>query len=568
MEFKIGMSLNELKTRTSRKAYRPVKFLKEGDRELKKLTEEDFKVLKHLTKAAKVIDEIYMRLEHPLNDEFLAFFDQEIAKGDKKAALAKKMFLSQKSIFSPDALGNQTVLLKGFEKPLGLGFYPLDLTADEFAKIIETMLDSGKFDEVRRILSNRSVVVREGELLKGIDIIAYFESDFKRAATELKKAMLYSDDKKFNEFLKLQAMAFETANPMLDAEADKCWAKLDKSKFEFTITRECYNEKMTISLLDNEKICKKLSQLNIEIRQKDEIGARVGLVNKAGTKFLKKLKKLVDIAAKFMPYSGEYQNICEAESVPQTAVDVDLVLLSGDEGAYRASIVTAQNLPNDDKLSLTIGGGRRNVYHRQVRKRVNKKLYKNLICEEQFEYFSADADHWAVICHENTHTLGPKSHENLGKYNAILEEYKADMGMYAFLDEFVDAGMFSEHQIKQIMVSSLGSSFLKGKPSLAQAHRTRSVMICNRMLTEKGIVLKNDRLWFDFEKIKAATKQMMREVVKIQLDNNFENAKNYVEKWFIWSKDIAKVAEIIKTYSKMLNGYIDAPLAQSFIEEK
>ena len=566
MEFKYAMTLAELKKRTSKTTYKPVKFLSRNSKEVKNLKEEDFKVLKHLTRAAKIIDDVYMKLSHPLNEEYLKFFNEGIAKGEQKAVLAKKMFLSQKGIFSPDAFGNQTMLLKGQENPLGLGFYPIDLTVEEFKKIINEMIDNNMISEVKEILSNRSIVVRESNYLKGVDIIDYFDEDFKKAALELKKAALYSDDKKFNKYLALQANALEKADVMRDAKADKLWATLDRCKFEFSITKECYNEKMTISLLeDNELVCK-LTKHNIEIKQKDEIGARVGLINKKGTKFLKKLKELVDIEAKFMPYKDEYTNVCESDNIPQTAVDADIVWLSGDEGAYRASIVTAQNLPNDDKMSLKIGGGRRNVYHRQVRNRTNKKLYKNLICDDQYKYFSSEADHWAVICHENTHTLGPKTHPKIGKYNPILEEFKADMGMYAFLDEFEQAKMFSEEQTKQIMVSSLAGSFLKGKPSLSQAHRTRSVMICNRLLSEKAITLKEDnKLYFDFEKIKAVTKNMMKEVVHIQIDDDYEKAKEYVEMWFVWTDDIEKVANIIKTYSKTLNGFIEAPLAEEFL---
>ena len=48
-------------------------------------------------------------------------------------------------------------------------------------------------------------------------------------------------------------------------------------------------------------------------------------------------------------------------------VDADLIMLARDVGVYRAGITFAENLPNDDKLSLSMGGGRRNVYHRQVR---------------------------------------------------------------------------------------------------------------------------------------------------------------------------------------------------------
>lgn len=199
-----------------------------------------------------------------------------------------------------------------------------------------------------------------------------------------------------------------------------------------------------------------------------------------------------------------------------------------------------------------------------MRKNVNKKLYKNLITESQFKYFSPEADHWAVICHENTHSLGPKSHSVLGAYSSILEEFKADMGMYAFLREFADAGFFDENQIRQIIVTSLSGSFVKGKPSLSEAHRTREVMICNRMIDSGAITFDADKkLIFDFEKAIKTAKEMMSEVVRLQLDADICAAKKYVEKWFVWSKEIEGVAEILRKCSKKLNGYLIEPLADA-----
>ena len=565
MTFKLAMTLKELKDRTSKRKYKAIKFLSRDSREVKKLSKEDLMVLCHLTRAAKKIDEVHFKLEDYRNEEFLKFLDAEIEKGDKKAPLAKRMFLSQKSMFSPDSLGNQTVLAKGVVKLAGQNYFPSDLSAEEFHQILNNMIDDGKIQEVKDILNQRSIVVRDGKQLKAIDFVDAFP-EFQECAKELREAIKFSTDKKFNEFLELQAKALETADPMLDAKADKAWAKLDRSKFEFTLTRECYDEVLTKTIFENKALKEKLDSFGIEVYTKDNIGARVGIVNKSGTKLLKKLKELIDVSAKFMPFKEEYENKGDDTKIEQTAVDVDLVTLTGEEGSYQASIVTAQNLPNDDKPALKIGGGRRNVYHRQVRASVNKKLYKNIIAEDQFKYFNSEADHWAVICHENTHTLGPKSGAKLGKFSAILEEYKADMGMYAFLDEFANEGYFSGEQIKEIMVTSLSRSFLKGKPSLSQAHRTRSVMICNRMLETKSIVLGEDgKLHFDFDKIKATTKKMMSEVVRLQIDADVKKAEEYVSRWFVWTDEIAAVAEVIKAHSKMLNGHIVTPLADEML---
>ena len=85
-------------------------------------------------------------------------------------------------------------------------------------------------------------------------------------------------------------------------------------------------------------------------------------------------------------------------------VDVDLVILAGDVGAYRAGITLAENLPNDDKPSLKIGGGRRNVYHRQIRFTNLTEVQKMLdavLDPEQHKYYDPEADHWFTIGHEN-----------------------------------------------------------------------------------------------------------------------------------------------------------------------
>lgn len=568
MDFSYKMSLKELQKRTSKTHYRKIEILKRSDKEIQELTNEDLLVLCHLTRAAFEIEKVQFQLENVKNAQILAFLNKQSAKNDKKAILARKMFLSQKSNFSPDMLGEQTVIFDGVKQTLGQGYFPEDLGVEEFHGILSKMIDDGDVQEVQEILNQRSIVKRNAGKLKAVDFVDAFP-EFRVVANELREAKKHSSDEKFNEFLELQAKALEKADPMLDALADRCWAELNENtKYEFTITRECYQENFTKTIFDNKELVQKLKDAGVTVYAKDSLGARVGLVNKGGTELLKKLKNLVDISARFMPYKEMYENK-KSSDVKQIAVDVDLIALTGDEGAYKASIVTAQNLPNSDKLAFSIGGGNRNVYHRQVRNSGNKKKnYRKLIAEEFWNFYNPEADHWAVICHENTHSLGPKSN-TLGKYSSILEEYKADMGMYAFLDEFVAEKALTKFETEQMIVTGLFRNFMKGKPALNQAHKTRSLMICNRMLTERAITLDSEtKMHFNFDKIKALTKTMMSEVVKLQIDGNVKAAEDYVLKWAVWSDEIEKISEVIRGYNKTLNGYVDDSLAQEFLDPK
>ena len=58
---------------------------------------------------------------------------------------------------------------------------------------------------------------------------------------------------------------------------------------------------------------------------------------------------------------------------------------------------------------------------------------------------------------------------------------------------------------------------------------------------------------------------MMSEVVRIQIDRDIKSAEQYVKQWFVWTDEQKFVAEIIKKYSKKLNGYLTMPLASDML---
>ena len=392
-------------------------------------------------------------------------------------------------------------------------------------------------------------------------------------AEKLEAAAETSTNKAFNEYLRLQAIALRISDPMLDAYADKKWAELQDTPLEFTITRENYADEMTGSVVENEELKKLLDENNIQALPKDFLGGRVGIVNKEGTEALLKIKDFLPDLAANMPYNDEYeQNISQNSDVKQTMVDVDIVVLAGDVGAYRAGITLAENLPNDDKLSLTIGGGRRNVYHRQIRFISDReKLQKRLdavLDKEQHQYYLDEADHWFTIGHENTHSLGPnKGTEALGKYKSIIEENKADMGALAFLDVLEEKGMYTHEQVLQILVSFAADNFLKSKPTLSQAHRVRSVMQNKYFIENGAIELTSDgKIHVNIDKMIPTAKKMLSEIVRIQIDGDFAKGEKYVLDNFIWTDEMEIISKKLKEIDKSLNGRTEAPLARMLLK--
>ena len=429
------------------------------------------------------------------------------------------------------------------------------------------MLEEGKTEEVKKILSQRSVVIRNGNELSAIDYTEIYSKEFKAAADELELAAKESTNSDFNEFLVLQAKALRENNPNNDALADKKWADLQDTPLEFTVSRENYEDELTGAVFENEKLAELLKKHNINPVPKDFIGARVGIVNKEGTDFLLKFKEYMPILAKEMPFKDEYeQSVESSDGVKQTMVDVDIVAVTGDSGAYRAGITLAQNLPNSDKPSLLIGGGRRNVYHRQIRLSSNpEKLQKRLdtlLDKSQHSLYNIEADHWFTIGHENAHSLGPAEKSSLGKYKSIIEENKADMASLSFLDTLVEKGFYTKEQKDQIAVTACADLFAKSKPTMSQAHRVRSLMQANFLIEKGAIEITPDyKIKVNTEKVVPAAKEMLKEIIRLQIDGNVDAAKAYIDKYFVWGEVNEKIGQRLSEIDKTLNGRTISPLA-------
>ena len=572
-EFEFNLSMEELEKRTNKDYLTTKKMLKIDAPEYLALEDGDKETLKHLVKAGYILEKINMQLDCHYNLEFKAFLDNEIAKGNKQAELTKILFDAQKGINAIDTMSNKINLAKGITEKPGKGVYPEDLSKEEFHKILTKMLNEGKIQDVKNILTQRSVVERCGDELIGIDYIDKFKDDFEKMADEIDKASETSTNPDFAEYLKLQAKALRTADPMLDAYADKKWATLQDTPLEFTITRENYEDEMTGTIIENKELSALLEKFEITPIPKDFLGGRVGIVNKKGTEDLMAIKKYLPTLAKNMPFADEYeQNISTDKETQQTMVDVDLVAVCGDVGAYRGGITLAENLPNDDKLSLKIGGGRRNVYHRQIRfisdmKKLQERL-DAILDKDQHQFYLDEADHWFTIGHENAHSLGPKKAcETLGKYRNIIEENKADMGSLAFVDLLTELGMYTEQQRKQIIVTTITDNFLKSKPTLSQAHRVRTVMQ-NKYFSENGAYdIVDGKIHVNIDKVVPIAKKMLAEIIRIQIDGEFEKAEKYVLDNFVWTDNMELIAQKLQKISKTLNGRTESELAQKLLKE-
>ena len=512
-----------------------------------KLTDGDKKALEHLVIAAKILNNVTLIQDNALNVAQKKALKEASLIGDKHATLALKLFNSLNGVAGLNGIDEkQITIFKNLNTPIGKNFYPADLTIDEFHNILLKMFKNNQIEEIKKILSSRTMVVRDNDSLKAIDYTEFFKEEFSLMANELEVASFYTTDSLFKEYLSWQAQALLQNNEDMDMLADKHWAQMQDTPLEFTLSRENYDDEMTSTVLENKELKHLIEQHHIEVVAKDLLGARVGIQNHEGTKILLQFKDMMPTLSTKMPYANKYEQTISIDTeLKQTMVDVDLVSLTGNYAQCRGGIVTAQNLPNNDKLSIKTGGGRRNVYHRQVRSSHDpirtQKMLDTFLHPSFHQYYNVEADHLFVIGHENGHSLGPSSkyQNSPGIYKSIIEENKADTISIAFMPEYLKKGVITETQLKEIYTSWITRRLLlSSKPVFpTETYKITDLIEFNKLLESGAIYFdENKLLHIEFDKVSSAMYELLSDVINIQLSKSPELAKAHIDKYSTWNE--------------------------------
>lgn len=537
--------------------------------EYQALGDGDKKALAHLVAAAKMMNNVALEQDNPYNLLFKKALEKA-AEESSHAARALELFNSLNGVAGFNGVDKQPIeLFEGIRLLKGHNFYPEDLDIDEFHHILITMLQNGEIAAVKNILSARTMVRRDGNKLKAIDYTEYFSDAFSSIANELEVAAHYSSNDEFNDYLGWQAQALLQNNEDMDMLADRHWAVLQDTPLEFTVSRENYDDEITPTVYENAELADLLKNHNIEAVSKDMLGVRVGVINRKGTDLILKFKQYIPELAKMMPFADKYhQSVLDGEELKQTMVDADIVDLEGDYAQCRGGITTAQNLPNNDKLSVKTGGGRRNVYHRQVRMSGDvarqKALLERLVAPELHPYFDKEADHLFVIGHENGHSLGPASeYQNaLGSYKHIIEEHKADTISLTFMSQYVEKGVIDAETLKKIYVSYIvGRMLLAARPHQMLPHRMGELIQFNYLLSHQAIFFdEQGLLHIDFDKLPVVLQQLLEETISVQLSKTPTIAGEFVAKYTVWTDASERIAAVhrelgLKPYKKIIRHF-------------
>ena len=126
--------------------------------------------------------------------------------------------------------------------------------------------------------------------------------------------------------------------------------------------------------------------------------------------------------------------------------------------------------------------------------------------------------------------------------------------------------MYTEEQRLQIIVTTMADNFLKSKPTISQAHRVRTVMQ-NKYFAERGAytITKEGKIFVNIDKVVPIAKEMLAEIVRIQIDGDFNKAEKYVQENFVWTDNMEIIAQKLQKVSKALNGTLETELADKLL---
>lgn len=464
--------------------------------DLEGLTADERRLLPILIDAARAMDD--------------AFWKQ--AWGDKEALLASAPDAAARRYceinYGPwDRLdGNEPFLPGVGPKPAGAGFYPRDMTADEFeAHVAAHPADEAAFR------SQYTVIRRDAQGgLVAVPYPAAFPLETRVAAAKLHQAASVAVDPDLKRYLEARALALATNEYRA---SDVAWLDMRENGVDVVIGPiETYEDQL--------------------FGYKAAHEAYVLIVDRAWSRRLARYAAFLPELQRGLPVPEEYRREEPGSDAQLNAYDV--VYYAGDCNAGSKTI--AINLPNDESVQLEKGTRRLQLKNAMRAKfdEILVPLADVLIAEDQRRHVTFDAFFENTMFHEVAHGLGIKnvlgSEETvraaLREHASTLEEGKADvLGLY-MIESLRARGEVPSGELMDNYVTFLAGIFRSVRFGAASAHG-RANMIRFNVFEELGAFERDEasgRYRVVPERMATAVEELSRRLLVLQGDGDHAGA--------------------------------------------
>lgn len=471
------------------------------------LSDGDRTALGHLIDAANVMDEIFRRQAWAGNPEFAEKVEALRGPG---ADAAKEYF---RIMYGPwDRLKSRETFLGDVEHPKGAGYYPEDMSAEEFEAWV-----AAHPDDAEAFKSLHTVVRRQGDRLVAIPYSEYYRELLEEAASDLRAAAAAVTTPSLKKFLLSRADAFLTDDYY---QSDMDWMELDGDLEVVIGPYETYEDEL--------------------FGYKAAFEAFLCAVDPNDSAALAKYKNELPWLERNLPIPDEHKNLDRGTESPIRVADE--VYTAGDT---RAGVQTiAFNLPNDERVREAKGSKKvllKNVMRAKY-DAILVPIARLAIPTKQLDNVTFDAYFNFVLFHELSHGLGPGRIVKDGKETEVrlelrdlyspLEEAKADvMGMWA-LYELADRGVVDSSIADDLAATVVPGLFRSARFGVTEAHGLGVVCQFSYLMEKGAMTATSDgRLAPVPGKWRDAVRDLCTDLTMLQANADYDAAKAWVDKY-------------------------------------
>ncbi len=472
--------------------------------EIDDMSEQDRDILVDLLAAARLMDEIFLRQVWTGNPEMRNKLELEADEATREYFAVN---------FGPwDRLAELEPFIGDMPHPAGAGFYPVDMTREEFNAWIEDYPDRKE-----AFTSLHTLIRRQGDALVAVPYSQAFGEWLDPAAEYLRSAAAKTDNDSLKTFLNLRAEAFSSDDYF---ESDMAWMDL-ASPVEVTIgPYEVYEDAL--------------------FGYKAGFEAFVTVDIPAESAALSRYKEMLPYLERNLPIDDQYKNLDRGTQSPIRVVDVVFV-----GGESKAGVQTlAFNLPNDEKVREAKGSKKvmlRNVLRAKFGK-ILTPIAARVLVPEDAERIAFEAFFNESLHHELSHGLGPGTitidgrdtevRLELKDLYSVMEEAKADvMGIYNIL-ALIEKGEMSKDLLESLGPTYVAGLFRAARFGLTEAHGQGTVSQFNYLL-EKGALDIDDQGRFRAipEIFPGAMRDLLHEMLMLQALGDYAGTAQFLEQY-------------------------------------
>ncbi len=473
------------------------------------LNAEEREVVNLLIEAADLMDEVYLRQFYADNPALRA----RIAASDAPNR-AQLLSFFDLNFGAWDQLEEFRPFFGDVALPDGAGFYPTDLTQEEFDAYLVAHPDQRE-----ALTSGYTVVRREGERLVAVPYSQAYAEWLEPAAQLLERGAQRTSNASLRNFLNLRAAAFRSNDYY---ESELAWMDIEGTPIEPVIgPYEVYTDRLRGQ--------KTAFEAFITLQQPEESAA------------LDRYKALLPDMEANLPVPERYKNANRPFNSP--ILVAEQVHGGGDNAAGVQTI--AFNLPNDERVRAEKGAKKvilSNVLGAKY-DRILAPMAQRTLAPDQAALVSRRYMTQITLFHELSHSLGPGTITVDGRettVNAELrdvytasEEAKADvMGAWNIL-YLMRSGELPVAEREEMLATYFAGIFRAVRFGTEEAHGRGAALQYGYLLERDAFSwdASAERYTIDYDAMEAGIRELVGEIVTRQGDGNYDGMAAFFNRY-------------------------------------